>query len=400
LFWGRRTEADTFDWWLARNLSDLTATGAESVIAKLGFTGQGSVYIGDWIPRAWTGAGVWFSGRLGGAINLWTVPVSLSTGRVAGRPQRVTSGANDNFSPAVDRTGRVVFQQAETTSASLLLPMDVNAGKPAGPVKTLRRDFSLDAGRHSMSDDGRWITYVRHRVNVTHIVIVDLQNGEERELTSFPFRGANAIISRDGAYVAWSADPLSPAAGYVVSASGGVVRKLCDGCALYGWLADNRSILSVENNQQVLRVRNVETGAAREALRTTNLTRPHLSWDDKWLAFRTSGRVWVAPFRPGSPPPPSEWSSAARIIESERHCGWSPDGRLLYMLLGKDGFRCLYAQPVDRGTGKPQGVPFAVQHFHNPRWEYVSTPFGNGIIRSGFVFSVPETTGGIWLMEP
>ena len=29
---------------------------------------------------------------------------------------------------------------------------------------------------------------------------------------------------------------------------------------------------------------------------------------------------------------------------AERACGWSPDGRLLYLLLERDGFRDLYAQ--------------------------------------------------------
>jgi hypothetical protein len=106
------------------------------------------------------------------------------------------------------------------------------------------------------------------------------------------------------------------------------------------------------------------------------------------------------PFRPGSPPQTAEWIPVLDTAGYERHCGWSPDGKLLYLLLDRDGFRCLYAQPINPQNGKPQGERFAVQHFHSPRWDFVSTPYGTGIIRSGFVFSVPETTGGIWLMEP
>ena len=43
---------------------------------------------------------------------------------------------------------------------------------------------------------------------------------------------------------------------------------------------------------------------------------------------------------------------------------WSPDGRLVYLLLDRDGFRCLWAQRLDAATKQPLGTPFAVQHWH------------------------------------
>jgi hypothetical protein len=236
---------------------------------------------------------------------------------------------------------------------------------------------------------------------VTQIIIRNIETGEERELTSFPYRSVNATISRDGAYVAYSETFPEPSTGYVVKSRGGIVRKICDGCTVHGWLADNRSILGINRTQTIVRVIDLDSGAQREVLRGERLSRPHLSWDDRWLAFRTPSRIWVVPFRPGSPPQNSEWTSVLDLAGAyERHCGWSPDGKLLYLLLERDGFRCLYAQRISPESGKPQGQPFAVQHFHSPRWDLVSTPFSNGIIRSGFVFNVPETTGGIWLMEP
>lgn len=386
--------------WDSKYLNELIPAGAEVAIARLGFAGKGDLRTGDWLAQNWTPQGVWFSASLDGNINVWIMPVSQETGRIEGPPRRVTNGPGNDFAPSPDRNGRLVFQHAQSTSGSFLLPLDPNTGKVAGPRKTLRLDLSLEAGWHSMSDDGRWLTYVKHRGRVTQIVIRNVETGEERELTSFPYRSVNATISRDGAYVAYS-DNFPTSTGYVVKSSGGIVRKVCDDCMVHGWLADNRSILGVNRTQTTVRVIDVDSGAQRELLRGERLTRPHLSWDDRWLAFRTASRIWIVPFRPGSPPQNTEWTPVLDVAGAyERHCGWSPDGKLLYLLLDRDGFRCLYAQRINSESGKPQGQPFAVQHFHSPRWDYVSTPFSNGIIRSGFVFNVPDTTGGIWLMEP
>jgi hypothetical protein len=41
-----------------------------------------------------------------------------------------------------------------------------------------------------------------------------------------------------------------------------------------------------------------------------------------------------------------------------------------------------------------------VQHLHDPRRRWGSTPFGTAIVRNAFVFSQVEMTGSIWMMEP
>jgi eukaryotic-like serine/threonine-protein kinase len=106
--------------------------------------------------------------------------------------------------------------------------------------------------------------------------------------------------------------------------------------------------------------------------------------------------------RPGNPPPETEWVPVLDIPENsaERACGWSPDGRLLYLLLERDGFRDLYAQRVDPVRGTPAGEPFIVQHLHDPRRRWGSTPYGTAIVSNAFVFNQVESTGSIWLLDP
>jgi hypothetical protein len=83
----------------------------------------------------------------------------------------------------------------------------------------------------------------------------------------------------------------------------------------------------------------------------------------------------------------------------ERTCGWSPDGRLLYLLLERDGFRDLYAQRIDPVRGVPEGETFVVQHLHDPRRRWGSTPIGTAIVNNAFVFDQVEMTGTIWLLD-
>lgn len=68
--------------------------------------------------------------------------------------------------------------------------------------------------------------------------------------------------------------------------------------------------------------------------------------------------------------------------------------------LERDGFRDLYAQPIDPQRGAPEGEPFLVRHLHDPRRLWGSTPFGTAIVSNAFVFNQCELTGRIWLMDP
>ena len=110
----------------------------------------------------------------------------------------------------------------------------------------------------------------------------------------------------------------------------------------------------------------------------------------------------MVPLRPGGVPLESDWHDVLEIPEgsAERACGWSPDSRLLYLLLERDGFRDLYAQRIDSERGTPVGGPFLVQHLHDPRMRWGSSSFGTAIVNGAFVYSQVESTGRIWLLDP
>ena len=198
----------------------------------------------------------------------------------------------------------------------------------------------------------------------------------------------------------------------VVPVEAGTPRKICDQCVLQGWLHDSRRITAIMAGAETaaLTVRGV--GQRVIAIDVTNgssfdlvvdtavVGRADPSPDNRWIAFVSRRRVWVAPLRPGNPPDESQWVTVHQIASdtAERSCGWSPDGRLLYLLLESDGFRDLYAQRMDPARGVPVGEPFIVQHLHDPRRRWGSTLYGTAITSNAFIFGQGELTGSIWLL--
>ena len=239
-------------------------------------------------------------------------------------------------------------------------------------------------------------------------------SGRERHLvTVTPSSQLDPIISHDGMNVAYTVREGGRtvreggrAAGFIIPASGGKAKKVCDECILNGWFADNRRILALNGTSgRAGRVRSVDVvdGMTTDlVLDPRGIGRADVSPDNRWLSFAARRQVWIAPLRPGHPPAETEWVSVHAMAEgsAERACGWSPDGRLLYLLLERDGFRDLYAQRVDPIRGTPVGQPFVVQHLHDPQRRWGSTPFGTAIVNNAFVFNQIEMTGSIWLVDP
>ncbi len=126
---------------------------------------------------------------------------------------------------------------------------------------------------------------------------------------------------------------------------------------------------------------------------------PTFSPDGRWLAFRRQtgdgGKTYLTRSTGGS------LDSAALIDEpttTGRPAGWSPDSRVLYLLLDTDGFRCLWAQRVDPATGRPVGTPSVARHLHD--LVGVSTSFGNAITEQGFLYEAANVRSNLWRLTP
>ena len=142
--------------------------------------------------------------------------------------------------------GRLVFQVSSEAAVSLTLPLESNAGRATGVI--VRQSFdAVSEGRNSLDDVGRLLVYPKNRANETEIWIKDLMSGRERHLvTVTPSSQLDPIISHDGMNVAYTVREGGRAAGFIIPASGGKAKKVCDECILNGWFADNRRILALD----------------------------------------------------------------------------------------------------------------------------------------------------------
>jgi len=363
-------------------------------------------------PVTWTPDGVLFSATKGdqGGVgdtesqSIWSIAVDPRTGRVAADAVRLTHGITIDRSPAMSRDGRMVF--AATTESPLIfaLPLDANAGRATGPLRRMRDD-SATIGRVGVSEDGRLLVFPRYEFGTGGVWIRELPTRRERQLAATPRTPLNPVISVDGRWVAYTVTEkdlggnAGPGAGYVVEVVGGAPRKVCDDCQVWGLTRDNRRIVITEQGGKVVTRIDLATGTRIPVIiASQNIDRPLLSPNGRWLVFNSVRRVFVAEVHDDRATPEPEWITVHSYEGgAERAAGLSPDGRLLYLLLEPDGFRCLYAQRVDPETGRPTGNPFLVHHFHEESRHWGSTGFGNAVATGMFVADLYETTGNIWM---
>jgi Tol biopolymer transport system component len=252
-----------------------------------------------------------------------------------------------------------------------------------------------------LTPDERFLAYPKHRSDESQLWLKDLSTGTERHLTTTAPVELNPTIAADGSAIAFTIRENGRFGGRIIAAAGGAVKNVCEDCLLHAWL-DTRTIVGLfPSGHPRVRLLDVQTLTTADVFDIDEpINRLIPTSDRRWLAVGARDRTWIVPLQPGSVKTPA---TAQTIVYEPndvipgRLVGWSPDGRLLYSLLGFDGFRCLYAQHVDHGS--LVGGPVIVHHFHDPHRLWGSTPLSNAITNRGFVFDQVETAASIWLRD-
>jgi len=389
-------------WWVPLDGEAPVKTGAYDRFETAGI--EVSITDAQPYPGDWTSNGVLFAARVKDSETdrIWRIQVDQQTGRALGEPIEITAGTTIDSGPGASRDGRLVFAASSTHYVLLGLPLDANRGKAEGVQKTLRDDIA-PTRRSAMSDDGHLLVFPLYSFGSGSVSVKDLDTGRERQLVATPPVPLNPVISRSGRWVAYTVTTTEeggnagPGTGYIIATNEGTPRKVCDDCQIFQWTGDEGGVVVLEGRPFRGTLIDVRTGQHMPVLSGVDgLDRPILAPNERWISFGTPKGTLVTPFRPGTNTAP-EAAMIATLRGAERGAGWSPDSRLLYLLLETDGFRCLYAVSIDPLTGRSAGEPFAVYHFHDASRRWGSTGYGNAVTPRWFLSDQFEFTGNVWM---
>jgi Tol biopolymer transport system component len=287
-----------------------------------------------------------------------------------------------------------------------MYPVDANQGKVTGEIRRITEDAAIDE-RVAITADGSRIAFISDRSGKQQVWTRDLTTGKDRMLSNEETGAYWPAISGDGTKVTYS----SGRGGIkTVSTEGGVPELVIEERGSNWDLSADGTMGLVGGSRESLVLCYLGKHETSVALKLTSeqLLSPKFSPDAKWIVLHTRNseltrRLYIAPLRPASPPPQAEWIPITDGKALDRDPGWSPDGKLIYWLTDRDGFRCIAARRVDGATKRPQGEMFYVAHFHSARrnmMAFTNTGAVAPAIAPGkMVFALGDRTGNIWLTK-
>jgi Tol biopolymer transport system component len=390
-------QRETYDWWfIPIDGGAATPTGAFKYVTSLAVGEIGGVNgAANFGPDDWFGSNVLFSNFQ----FLWSLPTDRATHTATGAPQRLTFGTNYDAQPLSSSSGAIAFSSATFVNTVFGLPLDSTTGLATGSPVRLTDGIAYEA-RPSSTSDGRMIAYRSTTAQTTVIV----KNLAENRLIDLGIRTARfgPGISPDGSVVAFE----TPKGIDMVPSQGGPSRTLCSDCLIGDWTDDSTALAVVRRDR--LSVVDVKSAAVKDLVIGEAVSRPFLSPDKQWIAFRASNgdldQLAVAHVDARGPVSHDRWIPLGAPEPDARPAGWSKDGRLLYIVSSRDGTRCLYAVRIDAATGQPNGDVFAIRHFHGTRngWAgtlgVLSTGPASAVRGGQFLYDIATFSANVWLM--
>jgi Tol biopolymer transport system component len=401
LFRGQEKEDGPVDWWVAGVGGAPRRLSAQPVLNRADLNVE--------LPAAWWRNYVFFWGATVStdSTNLWKIAIQDS--KVVAPPHPLTLSTAIASRPSVSDNGMIAFSSRVSSTNIFELAADTDHGRATGEPQPIE-ESSTDDVYPSFSRDRRTLVFASERGGKRGVWRKNLPAGQSEFL--FPTQSAydSPKISPDGSSVA-----------YLASDKGWQIRvaHLSDrmdntypDCGPPRSFSSNGSLLLYEAKDcspDCIGMLNTTSGVRSKILADLkfSLSSGTFSPDDHWVAFQAripaspaKRQIFVARLGGAHPLSSSDWIAITNGEQMDREPQWSPNGRLLYFLSERDGFRCIMAQPLSADM-RPTGPAFAVKHFHDARRSLMQVgnvgKIGFSVLKDRLIFSMTRQSGEIWL---
>jgi Tol biopolymer transport system component len=275
---------------------------------------------------------------------------------------------------------------------------------PAGsmPLQQLTHDDTLRPGFYgtwpALSGDGNVLGFITERTGSPDICLKDLRTGAEQLLGASPSLQSPLFLDHTAGRVVFVREQGSKTSVILRSVAEKRDRVLTADCpVLHDWSSDGEFLLCSRGNNLF----QFRTGESRKTP-LLYLAQPPLmarfSPDRHWVSYVIAGREGenVEGFLT-----PLDGSSRTIHICQEvwnLSLDWAPDGNAVYYWSTRDGFRCLYKQPLDPENKAPQGPPVAILHRHGVQ----SYPWSGGTLAVSsdrLAMTLVDELANIWKID-
>jgi eukaryotic-like serine/threonine-protein kinase len=376
--------------------------------------------LGELAPRDWLpGNRILFEAKSGDSSHAFEIGLSppswgARTWRLDASPRRLTFGTRQDERPAVSVASpagsrRLAFASVSREENLWSFALDTSQPRPSGTLTQLTHGTGAHAFP-SVSADGTKVAFIEHTAYNDQVSLVDVKTGRTSALSTTVSGRAQTHIRADGSQVFYGEGAAKSI--YTVPAAGGPPEPMCNPCNpwVWDWSADRRwsLVFGPMKPRVAATIIDLEAKTSRVFLERPNEDLYDFRWspDGRWVVFKTEtagrSRTYVAAFSGDHGPAEDTWIPITDGSTLEGHHDWSPDGRWIYALSNRDGFRCVWAYPVDPQTRRPAGSPVAVVHSHGARLSLRNANWvsqGLSVARDRIVFNQGEISGNIWMTE-
>ncbi len=326
------------------------------------------------------------------------------------RPYTVDTGVDESPTAPVGGPQRsMIFANLKVDFELRRVPLSPRA---AGSLPEPLLPNLTQVGSPSASADGRLLVYSARQPNGYRVVAVNTATAGERSVTTVESPDfVRVLVSGNGKYVVYGGGVNKK--GFRTSIDQGTPESICSKCGWPTHVNFDGSAALFESSGSDERLLMWSAGAFRPLVASPDPENRmqyagRFSPNGRWVAFCAGARdgnareIVVVPNAPDRKLRDDEWISISEGQTSDREPYWSPDGRRLFFISDRDGFRCIWARDVDPDTGRPSGPAVPIAHFHHAsellRGPMPSPVGGIGLTATAnaLVFTVARSTGSLW----